>query len=757
MSFKSLIKKFSSNSKVGNYNTIICNGIIDFINSIYNVKLSNLNLLEDEFRNYSWYIDLLSGKIYHLLVSLNNMEIQSSYKDNYNLLNKINVNNYSEILLDVSKMRRNDYLRKECLFKFSINSFYGREHFSLNNFWNKTVNVQKINRQERLIRRNNIKKRKRSTSLDEQFKWLDMVSASKVRNYLLNDPLLDWLNEFNITSIYDNPKGRTCNSIASVKYKNNDSFTTFIMNQGILFELEVYKILKKKFNVVKVAESYQSRSSDKYDETINYMKEGVDILYQPVLQDFENKIYGSPDLLVRSDKINKIFGYEVIPISETTKRSRKLNRDYHYIVIDIKHSTLYLNSDGKTLRNTNSIPVYKGQILVYNIALGNIQGYESPYGFILGKKWEYTKSNIKCYGSNFLSKLGEIDYNGRDYIYRSKTNEALEWIRNVRNNGQDWSLLPYPSRRELYPNMKNERDGSWRKIKINLDKKIKEITSVWMCGIKKRNIAHRKGIYSWDDKKCNSKNLEFKEGKTYDILNKILEINRQDKELINIGSLLSDNTWREDDRYFEFYIDYETMNSNLGSCVINENNIGYNDNNFIFLVGIGWSENNEWKYKEFVATSNTPEAELNMMKLFWEFINKKTKNAGKIPKFYHWTKAEESCYKKFKIRHSVDLPDKNFYDMYYMFLNNRIVVKDSLKFSLKSIANSLNKNKLIETVWDSNNPCSNGLKAMLLAYKLYDKYKYIDVNEPIMKDIIHYNEIDCKVLWEIMNYLRNNY
>ena len=36
-----------------------------------------------------------------------------------------------------------------------------------------------------------------------------MVSASKVRNFLLNDPLLDWLNEFNITSIYDNPKDRT--------------------------------------------------------------------------------------------------------------------------------------------------------------------------------------------------------------------------------------------------------------------------------------------------------------------------------------------------------------------------------------------------------------------------------------------------------------------------------------------------------------------------------------------------------------------
>ena len=32
-----------------------------------------------------------------------------------------------------------------------------------------------------------------------------MVSASRVGNYLLNDPLLDWLYEYNISSIYDQP------------------------------------------------------------------------------------------------------------------------------------------------------------------------------------------------------------------------------------------------------------------------------------------------------------------------------------------------------------------------------------------------------------------------------------------------------------------------------------------------------------------------------------------------------------------------
>ena len=39
-----------------------------------------------------------------------------------------------------------------------------------------------------------------------------MVSASRVRNYLLNDPLLDWLYEYNISSIVCNRENRKSRS-----------------------------------------------------------------------------------------------------------------------------------------------------------------------------------------------------------------------------------------------------------------------------------------------------------------------------------------------------------------------------------------------------------------------------------------------------------------------------------------------------------------------------------------------------------------
>ena len=620
-----LIRKFSSKSSVGNYNTKIVNNLLIFINRIYGTNLINLNLLEDKFRHYSWYIDKKNGELYNILLNVNNSNYSTYEKDNNNLLEDIKMNKYKELRLNLNKLSRSKFLKSDYLYKFSLDSNLGREHFSIDNVFLENKKVKKIKRKR--LSKDEYVRRVRTKSEDYTNKWMKMVSASKVRNYLLNDPLLDWLNEFNITSIYDNPKDRVSNTAGSIKFDNTDEFTKYIMNQGIKFENEVYKILKSKYNIQKVAESYEARSEEKFKKTIELMKDGVDILYQPVLHDFENKIYGCPDLLIRSDKINDIFEYEVVPDEERFKRSTNLDRDYHYLVVDVKHSTLHMNVDGKTLRNNGSIPAYKGQIYVYNMALNNIQGYNPPCGYILGKKWFYIKSKVLVSGNDFMKKLGEINYNNVDNKYVDQTKKALEWIRDVRENGQNWSLLPFPNKKELYPNMKNERDGQCRELKLELDKNIQEITSVWNCGVRKRDLAHSKRIYSWNDPRCVSKNMGFKDGKTARTIDAILKINRQDKILINTGDLKKKDLEKDSDK-FEFYLDYETMNSNLGKCTIDNDIVGYNDNQFIFLIGIGWEENNKWKFKEFLARTNDSDGELKMIQDFWKFVEEKSGEKG---------------------------------------------------------------------------------------------------------------------------------
>ena len=64
-------------------------------------------------------------------------------------------------------------------------------------------------------------------------------------------------------------------------------------------------------------------------------------------------------------------------------------------------------------------------------------------------------------------------------------------------------------------------------------------------------------------------------------------------------------------------------------------------------------------------------------------------------------------------------------------------------------------NNLIKTSWDESNKCDNGLNAMILANEIYEKNDNVQLTD--MLDIVNYNEVDCKVLYEIITYLRINH
>jgi hypothetical protein len=66
----------------------------------------------------------------------------------------------------------------------------------------------------------------------------------------------------------------------------------------------------------------------------------------------------------------------------------------------------------------------------------------------------------------------------------------------------------------------------------------------------------------------------------------------------------------------------------------------------------------------------------------------------------------------------------------------------------------MQKHGMIKGTLDSS--CDNGMSAMIKAWKVYQSDKDVDASEK-MKDIVKYNEFDCKVLWEILSYLRKNH
>jgi len=600
------------------------------------------------------------------------------------------------------------------------------------------------------------RKRKNISNISKQYKkprytdWNDMISASSIRNYMLDDPLLDWLKYYSIKKIDDIPTKLNHNIYitSNTNYYDNN-YMEFIMEQGLLFEKVVIDKLKENYTITQISNTNMSHSWDYYMETINMMKKGAEIIYQGVIHDYKNKLYGTPDLLIRSDCFENIFNYPV-----KNNSAPLLSTPFHYIVVDIKHSLLTFNSKKEYLLNNNSIPAYKGQVYIYNKILSEIQGYMPSSGFLLGKKTIYTKNKKNYISENFMNNIAEINYNTFDKDIIIKINKAIEWIHNMRQNGHNWHLLPTPSIPELYPNMKNTKDSNYHMLKMELADQIYEITNIWWCGYNKRNIAHMSNIYGWNDNRLNATIMNFNDNKIASTVNHILNINRSATKLIRTNDLI--NTLDKWDNFgddtLEFYIDFETMNGNIGQ-IIDEDNI---NPDVIFMIGLGWEENNEWKYKSFILKENNNEAELEIINNMFLFINNKKQELNKNKTiFIHWTNAEVSFFNKFKSKHlDKTIDDLHFYDLHKLFLENNIVVKGALNFSLKTIANAMYKHNMISTKWDTKSICSNGLQAMYLAYNLYKNNNNI-IEEPIMKEIETYNMIDCKVMWEILKYLRN--
>ena len=619
-------------------------------------------------------------------------------------------------------------------------------------------------------------------SEDKKLDFDKLVSATKTRNYILDDGVLDFLDYYSrnpkkhsltfneivgMESGYNTRSRNDSNLIQKMNY-GSETLGDMIKEEGVKYEKKVIEELinkikdynkdnKKSIKMVTIDTSPDILNNFEYTKRL--IKNGVEILYQPVLLNESDDTFGCPDLLVRSDILNDFFGSKYLEIDTN---SIDINIGFTYIVIDIKHSHLDFNSDEKTLRNTETIKPYKSQLCIYNNALSKIQNYDHKMALVLGKS--YTIKGIKSY--DYMNKLGIIDYAERDKDYILKTADAVNWIRRVREDGKYWVLDPIPSVKELFPRMNNEKDGKWKDIKQKISENIGEITSVYYCGIKERKMAHTNSVYSWRDENCDSTTLGFSPNSNSKIpktIDKILNINRSEDIKVLPNRILTEKvesfSWRDcQNNAVEFYLDFETMNSNFTEL---NGSISY-DSVFVFQVGVGHIDfDGNWVYKSFISNNRSKEGEKILFDNFFKHINEvvSSHGVGSNYHFVHWYPHEKICYDK--LRAKLNLPNIRFMDLSRLFREEPIVVKGSLRFKLKSISKALFNMGLIKTSWDLSSECNSGLAAMALANKLYSEAEInneeVKEENKFMKEIIKYNEIDCKVLWEILVYLRENH
>ncbi len=363
--------------------------------------------------------------------------------------------------------------------------------------------------------------------------------------------------------------------------------------------------------------------------------------------------------------------------------------------------------------------------------------------------------------------MGTIDYKYIDAHYKDLTKEALKWIKDCKSQeAKTWDItkIPFP-RKELYPNMCNQYDYPWRLVKETIANNIKEITSLWMIGVKNREISHSHGVYKWTNNECNLETLGVKGPIVGNILSKILEINKpQTRSETNIKPLIIQNNlegWKNPKK-IEFYVDFETITN----VMTDFKHFPYVENNsMIFMIGVGYIEPfiDHWVYKNFTVNCLDLLEEKKICLEFVEYISSVSKvHKVNSPSCVHWAHAEQTFWSKAVDRHTSAIEDSEWIwlDLLKIFKKEPIVIKGCLNFNLKNVAKAMKSHGCIACDWDGESSCIDGTSAMIGVWNAQKEANLRNISlidTPLIQDIIKYNEIDVKVLYEIITYLRKNH
>ncbi|MEO7453646.1 MAG: hypothetical protein ABIV13_02655 [Fimbriimonadales bacterium] len=558
----------------------------------------------------------------------------------------------------------------------------------------------------------------------------DWVSATATRNYFKEDTLLDWLD------LYGESKGFVKDK-DDPSYDHRTCMTTFIFAKAIEFEQRVVALLREKCEVVDVdGENSVARAL----RTIELLQQRPEVIYHGVVYDEATKTWGSPDLLVRSDVLCKICEYLPCEVEDVP----------HYRVVDIKFATPEISA--KWLLNGDSDR--KAQLYIYNRALAAMQGYSPSRAYIIGRSYKKGKERFE----NCFYTLAPVKTD--DPELQMDVDGAVAWIREVRTEGETWNVLPESTRDRLRPNMGFDQDSPWHGAKKLIQAQVKDLTQLWYVSAKNRPNAIAKGVTRYDDPDCHAS--LFGVGNREATLQRIIDSQRPGAPMVMPERIATDRENWIEKRKVEFFVDFETVGDMKDTFDGLPERGGQT---LIYMIGCGHEEDGEWKFECFICDRLTEPCEKEQIDAWIAHMMSTCHRLGGMnPHVFHWAPHEKvslsTAFDAARKRHpNNNWPEPTWYD----FLNNvvkkePVTVKGAYAFGLKAIANAMAMNGLTATNWGSSK--IDGLGAMIGGWWCDDEAERTggtmrDLD--LMHDIREYNEVDCKVMWEAINYLREHH
>ncbi len=587
--------------------------------------------------------------------------------------------------------------------------------------------------------------------------WTDWVSAGRTRNHLLQDPLLDWLEAH----------GRAKGFFPDDELPGHDGRTdmlSFLFRKGNEFEAAVLAYLAARHHVEVIAQDHrQIRDPDSVARTFDALRRGVPIVAQGVLWNSDNRTFGAPDLLVRSDVLHALFPRQVSADEAAVTVPALPGVPGHYRVVDVKFTTLRPVKNGHAPAAHRH---YMAQVWVYNEALGHVQGWTPPAGFLLGRAFVHGGRRT----DSALAGLERVDH---DHVFRGgetlsdAVERACAWVRRVRRSGASWSPLPEPSVDELRPNMRHNEDAPWHRAKQQIAAQLEDLTLLPRVNPQKRAAAMAGGVTRWSDPGCCASLFDVKGPATAPLLDAVIAANRPSRSgpaLRPARVTANEHLWREP-RPAEFYVDFETVSD------IDDDFAHFPQKNgqpLIFMIGCGHLEDprdpTSWNFSVFTADLLTEPQERRVIDDWLAHMHAVAAARGTTleeSRLFHWSPAERSflvtAYNAAAARHG----HPGWFALPWVDLLTEVVraqpvtVRGAFGFGLKAVAKALHAAGLTETTW-SDGP-ADGLGAMVGAWWCHHEAQRTATTMrdlELMREIASYNEVDCRAMAEVLAVLR---
>ena len=484
---------------------------------------------------------------------------------------------------------------------------------------------------------------------------------------------------------------------------------------------------------------------------------------------------------------------------------------WHYRVVDVKFKTW--NPVNGNLYSSGKPKGDRIQLAAYNLGLETMQGYAPPEAYILGRGWKTTSGGGSS-GINCFERLGIVDFAGKDIGVLQDASDAADWIREMRTSGfsrlgiiqrglppitLNWTAnTPMPTHANL--RVDDAKDHwPWDKTVAKIARAQNEISLLpGIRAVQRTTLLAGPPALTDGWRDTNFSLPPIANATKALILQQVFDANR----LATPGVLPSRATGVVDPRFrnrheLEFFVDYEWVQSPSLEDFSTFPNASQGAE-LIYMIGCGHSVNGSWStssgFQCFVVADLTqPEEERIFREWFDHMATVRASVLGSTsgspePPIIHWEDPERSRNKsarsragdptwwppssptQIQIRKGATVPPGAlpFWDISLRLMKEEpFAVTDAFGGGLKEISEAIEPlSSGSVNLWPPS-PIEHGLAALMAPIASWRASITLNTRLPspnqdqfadrMIEYSRVYNKVDCKIMFEILKYLRANH